>query len=241
LLLIYIPLANASDAIIFSNTNKNVVHNLKTTTFQLTSPMFITRIDTYHWNDQKGSPPGKIGIRGVGVWQAKGWPGMHNTPNANWTVYPNIRLEPGIYSITDSDPATWSQNSGSGGFGFVEVFGKPINGTSSTSSTSESLSSSAISGTWNSNWGEMVFKQSGNSITGTYATSNGKVYGTINGNILEGYWTQSSAGKKCSTQKYGSYYWGRIKFVFDKNEHFSGNWGYCNNTPSSGGWSGKKR
>lgn len=130
--LIYLPSANADEKI-FSNSNKNVVHNLKTTSFKLTQPMLITRIDTYHWNDQQGSPPGKIGIRGVGLWQATGWPGMHNTPDANWTVHPNIRLEPGIYFITDSDPATWSQNSGSGGLGFVEVFGQPIAGTSSNS------------------------------------------------------------------------------------------------------------
>ncbi len=147
--LIYVPLANASDVKIFSNSNKNTVHNLKTTTFKLTRPMVITRIDTYHWNDQKGTPPGKIGIRGVGLWQAKGWAGMHNTPNANWTVHPNIRLEPGIYAITDSDPATWSQNSGSGGFGFVEVFGKPINGSSSTSSNSGSISSPTDNNTGN--------------------------------------------------------------------------------------------
>ncbi|MCG6202295.1 hypothetical protein [Psychromonas antarctica] len=132
--LVYIPLANASDVKIFSNSNKNKVYNLnfQITTFKLTQPMLITRIDTYHWNDQKGAFPGEIGIKGVGVWQATGWPGMHNTPNANWTVHPNIRLESGTYSITDSDPATWSQNSGSGGFGFVEVFGKPIEGASST-------------------------------------------------------------------------------------------------------------
>jgi len=132
--LIFLPLANASDDEIFSNHNILAVQNLKTTTFKLTQSMVITSIETYHWNDQKGKPPGKIGIRGVGLWQAKGSPGMYNTPNTYWTVYPNIRLEPGIYAITDSDPATWSQNSGSDGLGFVKVFGKSINGSSSTSS-----------------------------------------------------------------------------------------------------------
>ncbi len=74
---------------------------------------------------------------------------MYNTPNANWTVHANIRLEPGTYSITDSDPATWSQNSGSGGLRFVEIFGKPMEGASSTSSNSGSLSSSADDDTGN--------------------------------------------------------------------------------------------
>jgi hypothetical protein len=87
----------------------------------------------------------------------------------------------------------------------------------------------------------MVFEQSGNNVTGNYATSNGKIFGTLDGNILEGYWTQSSAGQKCPAQKYGSYYWGRIRFVFDPNGHFSGNWGYCENSPSEGGWSGTRK
>ena len=60
--LMYMPSAEAGDMIIFSNSNKNAVQNLQTTTFQLKQPMLITRIETYHWNDQKGtSGPGKIG------------------------------------------------------------------------------------------------------------------------------------------------------------------------------------
>ena len=106
------PAANAGDMKIFSNTNKNKVYNFKAPTFKIMRPMVITRIDTYHWNNKQGAPPGKIGIKGVGSWRAQGWPGMYNTPNANWTVRPNVRLEPGVYTIVDSDPATWSQNSG---------------------------------------------------------------------------------------------------------------------------------
>ena len=112
----------------------------------------------------------------------------------------------------------------------------------SSNSDTAFANSMNITGTWDSNWGRMVFEQTGNNVTGTYATSNGKIFGTFHGNILEGYWTQSSAGKKCSTQKYDSFYWGRISFVFDhQNNHFSGSWGYCEDTPSSGGWSGTKQ
>ncbi len=157
--LIFLPLANASDDEIFSNHNIRAVQNLKTTTFKLTRPMFITSIETYHWNDQKGTPPGKIGIRGVGLWQAKGSPGMHNTPNAYWTVHPNIRLEPGIYAITDSDPATWSQNSGSGGLGFVKVFAKPLN--------QPSQQRINLSGNWveKSSQKKCVINQNGNNLS----------------------------------------------------------------------------
>ena len=102
-------------------------------------------------------------------------------------------------------------------------------------------SSADFSGTWDSNWGEMVFEQTGGNVTGTYATSNGKIFGTIQGNVLEGYWTQSTAGQRCTTEKQGRYHWGRIRFVLDKSGNFTGSWGYCENTPSSGGWSGTRR
>ncbi|WDP86113.1 MAG: hypothetical protein HUN05_14065 [Desulfobacter sp.] len=119
--------AGAKEIKIFSNNNIATVYNLRTTHFTLTQPMIITRIATYHWNDGKGTKaPGKIGIRGIGAWQAKGSPGMHNTRNAYWTVSPNLKLAAGTYAITDSDPATWSQNAKSQGLGIVDVFGRPV-------------------------------------------------------------------------------------------------------------------
>lgn len=220
--LIYVPFANADDVNIFSNHNKNVVHNLefKTTTFQLTRPMFITRIETYHWNDQKGTPPGKIGIRSVGVWQAKGSPGMHNTPNAYWTVFPNIRLEPGIYAITDSDPATWSQNSGSGGFGFVKVFGKPVNGSSSASSQPTTTSPpekviSSVVGTWTWFNGKVITLTKngivllgGNQIGNYSCTGNICKFRWNGGNYIDTL-TLSDDGKKLDgTNQNGTHVWG---------------------------------
>jgi len=100
---------------------------------------------------------------------------------------------------------------------------------------------SIISGTWVTDWGEMVIEQSGNNITGTYETFDGKVFGTIRGNVLEGHWAESSGDSQCSTQKQDSSYWGRIKFVFDTEIHFSGSWGYCNATLANTGWDGTKR
>ena len=80
----------------------------------------------------------------------------------------------------------------------------------------------------------MEIKQSGENVTGTYATSNGKIFGTLKGNILESYWVQSKANKRCSTMKYDSNYWGRLRFEFDRTGHLKGNWGYCDNEPTSG-------
>lgn len=92
----FVSAAFAGDAVIFSNRNKGGVRNLRTPAFSITVPTIITRINTYHWNGGKGTPePGRIGIRGVGSWAATGSPGMQRTPNAEWTVHPNVTLQPG--------------------------------------------------------------------------------------------------------------------------------------------------
>lgn len=92
--------------------------------FTLNQPTVITKINTYHWNNGKGTPsPGKIGIRQHGSWQAKGLPGMTDAPNAEWWIYPNITLPIGTYTITNSDAATWSQNQGSEQVGHFRIYG----------------------------------------------------------------------------------------------------------------------
>jgi len=53
-------------------------------------------------------------------------------PNANWTATPNIKLPAGEYTIIDSEPSTWSQNSESGNRGMCTVKGYPWNEKSPT-------------------------------------------------------------------------------------------------------------
>ncbi len=117
--------------IIFQNGNKSSVFNgtKNNTYFYVWETTIISSILNYHWNNGKGSEPGQIGLRNasgleLGNWQAVGSEGMRGVKNANWTVYPNITLQPGIYQITDSEIATWSQNSGSYGAGFSVVKAK---------------------------------------------------------------------------------------------------------------------
>jgi hypothetical protein len=50
---------------------------------------------------------------------------MGNALNAEWWVYPNKTLKPGTYTLIDSDRATWSQNSQSGGVGHFSIYGLP--------------------------------------------------------------------------------------------------------------------
>ncbi|MCX8031665.1 MAG: hypothetical protein N3A59_08840, partial [Thermodesulfovibrionales bacterium] len=121
--------------VIFNNGNIGGVYNNPTrpTTFTLNQPHVITLIQNYHWNNAKGSMPGTIALRDqtgktYGPWQAKGSPGQGGVPNAYWTVYPNITLPAGTYTVIDSEPSTWAQNSGSNGAGHTKIEGYPVSG-----------------------------------------------------------------------------------------------------------------
>ncbi|HQN18221.1 MAG TPA: hypothetical protein PKV86_03740, partial [Syntrophobacteraceae bacterium] len=128
-----VPVDPAKAKTIFDNGNKGGVDNKPTaaTTFTVQTPHVITLIANYHWNSGRGSRPGTISLRGgsgrtYGPWQATGSPGQGGVPNANWTCKPNITLPPGTYTVVDSDPATWAQNSGSQGRGFTRIEGYPV-------------------------------------------------------------------------------------------------------------------
>jgi len=242
--LIYLPSAGAGDIQFFSNSNKNAVQNLATTTFQLAQPMLVTKIETYHWNDQKGtSGPGKVGIRGIGYWQAKGSPGMYNTPNAYWTVYPNIRLEPGSYSITDSDPATWSQNSGSGGLGFVRIYGRSIEQVSSTPVPATIPSQTIGKSEWNSSFKKISFTQSGKNLSGQYEYAGGRITGTLQGRTFNGWWAESDDTLECGPNNNWS---GPVVLQFSADgRSFTGRYGKCskgertfNSVKSNHTWNG---
>lgn len=100
------------------------------TTFTISTPHLVTYIKNYHWNYGKGAAPGKIGLRDeqgriYGPWQASGSPGQGGVQNANWEVFPNIVIPAGTYTVTDSEPSTWSQNAESGGRGMGVVKATP--------------------------------------------------------------------------------------------------------------------
>jgi hypothetical protein len=115
--------------IIYSVGNPLAVKNGGTSpSFSFTEPYQVTQIYTYHWNDAQGATPGTISLQGsngitYGPWQAYGQPGQGGVPNAYWVVKPDIRLDPGSYTVVDSDPSTWATNDKAGGTGMVEIFG----------------------------------------------------------------------------------------------------------------------
>ena len=126
------PSPGAKGNVIFTNGNIGGVYNnpSRATTFTLRAPHVITLIMDYHWNNGRGATPGTIALRGsdgrtYGPWQAKGNTGQGGVPNAYWNCYPGITLPAGTYTVIDSDPATWAQNSESGGAGHIRVEGYP--------------------------------------------------------------------------------------------------------------------
>jgi hypothetical protein len=99
------------------------------TTFGIIEPWNVTEITTYHWNSGRGAMPGTIGLRAqdgtaYGPWSASGLPGQGGVANAYWVVKPNVVIPPGTYTVVDSDPGTWAQNSETLGKGMA--WGKGI-------------------------------------------------------------------------------------------------------------------
>ena len=62
-----------------------------------------------------------------GPWQTEGALGQGGVKNAYWFVRPNADIKAGTYTVVDSDPSTWSHNSGSAGAGFTEIRGLATN------------------------------------------------------------------------------------------------------------------
>ena len=100
----------------------------KDCSFTLKERYCITRITTDHNNSGKGTfEVGSIGIMGVNgneekQWHARGIPDQNGVPNCKWVVRPNIVLDPGQYSVVDSDRASWSKNLAGKGFVVIEGY-----------------------------------------------------------------------------------------------------------------------
>lgn len=140
---------NAAD--LFDNTNKDAVSNGPTasTNFTLAVPAHVTELVTYHWNNGHGlpaSPAVTISIKsaaasggpGFGPFTAVGSAGQNGVANANWTATVSFDLPPGIYTVVDSQPSTWSRNARSGGSGFAIVRGASATGPGPSDAPSQS-------------------------------------------------------------------------------------------------------
>jgi hypothetical protein len=113
----------------------------------------------------------------------------------------------------------------------VLVAGCTIPGTVSSSkgSTAVTVAPTPWSGSWDSDWGIMVFNQNGDQVTGTYTHDNGKIKGTVSGNTLTGTWSEAPSYN--SPNDAGDVV---ITLAADGNS-FNGNWRYGSGT---GKWDG---
>ncbi len=116
---------------VFDNNNIFEVFNNPTapTVFSISSTYQITLITNYHWNNGQGQPAGTISLTsadgvGYGPFAVTTRSGQGGVPNAYWdSTLQYCDIPPGTYTIGDSNPATWSQNSQSNGRGISTVKG----------------------------------------------------------------------------------------------------------------------
>jgi len=119
------PRPNGNVEAMFEVTSIGSAQNGATpTTFTVSESWLVTEIKTYHWNNGKGATPGTIGLMDadgtiLGTWQAEGLSGQGDVPDAYWVVNPNIVIPFGTYTVIDSDPDTWAQNSETNGIGMA--------------------------------------------------------------------------------------------------------------------------
>jgi uncharacterized protein YceK len=112
---------------IYNNGNLSGVENNPTydTTFDITDSYEVTLITDYHWNNGLGAKGGTIGLEDsdgneIGTWPVTVRNGVY------WDAHPNTVIDPGEYTVVDSDPATWAQNLESENSGITDIKGFAI-------------------------------------------------------------------------------------------------------------------
>jgi hypothetical protein len=90
--------------------------------FKTDKDIWVTELWTYHFNNSSGQTPGTIAIRSDKGTTYGPWPAT-TLNKVYWGTKPEFLLPAGSYSVIDSNPATWSQNGGSGGQGMSWMSG----------------------------------------------------------------------------------------------------------------------
>jgi hypothetical protein len=105
-----------------SGNDYGVLNGGKPVSFIAKQAFVITQIVSYHWNNGQGAPGGTIALQDSAGKIFGPWP-VTVRNGVYWEVNREIRLPAGTYTVIDSDPSTWAQNSQSGGKGMVEIRG----------------------------------------------------------------------------------------------------------------------
>lgn len=119
------------EGVLFSNFNDQPVQNspIALTHFTLAQPAQLTYLETYHWNDGQGAPPGTLALldrtgRYYGPWPVRTRADQPGQLNTYWYVNLNLELPPGTYTVLDSDAQTWAYNAGTRSQGMLRVRGR---------------------------------------------------------------------------------------------------------------------
>lgn len=125
----------AGEELIWSNFNNEAVESQPEYYSSLPlekgqSPVLITRVRTYHWNDGKGAAPGEICVyfddtmEELKCWQAVGL-SENGNQNVIWEAATDFVMIPGkSYAFLVSDFESWSYNSASDECGMIELYGE---------------------------------------------------------------------------------------------------------------------
>jgi hypothetical protein len=118
------PCAQANQGWLFNSYNQcGTLNGAKPTKVKLVKPAHITAIADYHFNNGVAVKPGTIGLMAANGYVFGPFRATQQTGTWDWIANMNITVPPGTYSVVDSSPSTWSQNTFSSGQGFVRVFG----------------------------------------------------------------------------------------------------------------------
>jgi len=93
------------------------------TSFSITQSFNVISIATYHWNGGAGATPGTLALKDangsiLGPWDASS---AIQGFDVYWYVRPDITIGPGVYTVIDSEPSTWSWTSASFDMGFARI------------------------------------------------------------------------------------------------------------------------
>jgi len=106
--------------------NCGALNGAKATVVALTKPATISQIADYHFDNGVAVKPGTIGLQAPNGYVFGPFKATQAAGTWDWIANANITVPPGSYTVLDSSPSTWSQNSFSGGKGFVRVFGSYV-------------------------------------------------------------------------------------------------------------------
>jgi len=101
-----------------------------------------------------------------------------------------------------------------------------------------------VVGVWKTDkLGDLHIYRYGDVIAGWYESNGGEILGElIDNHTIQGKWVENGSSKKCNTYVYDRNNWGSLFIKFSEDfTQLDAKWGYCNEEPIKGEWSGKRK